>query len=44
MFIFVTYQELWIRELICRIINYDLSLGQKDILKFIYYLMIIFLI
>jgi hypothetical protein len=44
MFIFVTYQELWIHELMGRIIGYDHSLGRKDLLKFVYYFMILFLI
>jgi hypothetical protein len=43
MFIFVTDQELCARELMDRIMCYDHSLGQKDILKFIYYFIIIFL-
>jgi hypothetical protein len=44
MFIFITYQELWVHKLMDHIMGYDHSLGQKDILKFIYYFMIIFLI
>jgi hypothetical protein len=44
MFIFVTNQELWVREQMSHIISYDHSLGRKDILKFIYYFMILFLI
>jgi hypothetical protein len=44
MFIFVTYQELWVCELMDRIMSCDHSLGQKDILKFVYYFIIIFLI
>jgi hypothetical protein len=44
MFIFVTDQELWIRELMGCIMGYDYSLGQKDILKFLYYFMILFFI
>jgi hypothetical protein len=43
MFIFVTDQELWTHELMDHIMNCDHSLAQKDILKFIYYFMIIFL-
>jgi hypothetical protein len=44
MFIFITYQELWICELICRIMGYDHSVGKNNILKFVYYFEIIFLI
>jgi hypothetical protein len=44
MFIFVTNQELWVREQMSHIISYDHSLGRKDILKFIYYFMILILI
>jgi hypothetical protein len=44
MFIFVRDQELWICELMSRIMSYDHSLIQNDIIKFIYYLIIIFLI
>jgi hypothetical protein len=44
MFIFVTDQELYVRELIGRIMGYDHSLGRKNILKFLYYFMIIFFI
>jgi hypothetical protein len=44
MLIFVIDQELWVHKLMCRIMGYDHSLGQKDILKFIYYFMILFLI
>jgi hypothetical protein len=44
MFIFATDQELWTRELIDHIMDCDYSLSQKDILKFIYYLMILFFI
>jgi hypothetical protein len=44
MFIFITDQELWVHKLMGRIMDYDHSLGQKDILKFIYYFIIIFLI
>jgi hypothetical protein len=43
MFIFAIDQELWPRELMCHIMGYDHSLGRNDILKFIYYFMIIFL-
>jgi hypothetical protein len=43
MFIFATDQELWVPKLIDYIIHYDHSIGQKDILKFIYYFMILFL-
>jgi hypothetical protein len=42
MFMFVTDQELWTRELMDRIMGCDHSLGQKDILKFIYCFMILF--
>jgi hypothetical protein len=35
MFIFTIDQDLWARELMNRIMSYDHSLGQKDILKFI---------
>jgi hypothetical protein len=44
MFIFVTDQELWARELMDCIMGCDHSLGQKDILKFVYCFMILFLI
>jgi hypothetical protein len=44
MFIFITDQELCVCELMCRIMSYDHSMGRKDILKFIYYFMIIFFI
>jgi hypothetical protein len=43
MFIFVTDQELWARELMDRIMGCDHSLDQKDILKFVYCFMILFL-
>jgi hypothetical protein len=42
MFIFITDQELWTYELMDYIMNCDHS-GQKDIFKFIYYFIIIFL-
>jgi hypothetical protein len=32
MFILTTYQEFWARELICRIMSCDHSLGLKDFL------------
>jgi hypothetical protein len=35
MFIFTTNQDLWTLELIERIMSYDHSLGQKNMLKFI---------
>jgi hypothetical protein len=44
MFIFVTDQKLWARELMDRIRGCDDSLGRKDILKFIYCLIILFFI
>jgi hypothetical protein len=44
MFIFVTDQELWVHELMGCIMGYDHCLGQKDILKFIYYFMILSII
>jgi hypothetical protein len=44
MFIFVTDQELWVCKLMSRIISYDHSFGRKDLLKFVYYYMILFLI
>jgi hypothetical protein len=44
MFIFATYQELWTCDLMGRIRGCDHSQGRKDILKFIYYFMILFLI
>jgi hypothetical protein len=44
MFIFTTDQELCTRELIDRIMGYDHSLCWKDIIKFVYYFMIIFFI
>jgi hypothetical protein len=43
-YIFATDQELWARELMSRIMGCDHSLGQKDILKFVYSFMILFLI
>jgi polyphosphate kinase 2 (PPK2 family) len=43
MFILTTDQELYTRELIDRIMGCDNSLDQKDILKFIYYFMILFI-
>jgi hypothetical protein len=43
MFIFITDQELWTRELIDRIMGCDHSLCGKDVLKFIYYFVILFL-
>jgi hypothetical protein len=33
MFIFVTDQELWIRELMDHIMRYDIFMGRKDILN-----------
>jgi hypothetical protein len=44
MFVFITDQELCARELMDCIMGYDHSLSRKDILKFIYCFMIIFLI
>jgi hypothetical protein len=44
MFIFVTNLELCVCELMARIMGYDHSLGQNDIIKFVYYFMIIFFI
>jgi hypothetical protein len=44
MFIFSIDQALWAHELIDRIMGYDHSLGQNDILKFVYSFIIIFLI
>jgi hypothetical protein len=44
MSIFVTDQELWLRELMGGIMGYKHSLDRNDIIKFIYYFMIIFLI
>jgi hypothetical protein len=44
MFIFVIDQELWVRDLMGRIMSYDHSLDRNDILKFIYYFMTLFLI
>jgi hypothetical protein len=43
MFIFVTNEELWARELMDRIMGCDHSLGRKDIIKFVYCFMILFL-
>jgi hypothetical protein len=43
MFIFATDQELWTHELMDRIMSCDHSLGQKDILKFVYCFIILFL-
>jgi hypothetical protein len=42
MFILTIDLELWAYELMNRIMGYDHSLGQKDILKFIYCFMILF--
>jgi hypothetical protein len=42
MFIFATDQELWIRELMSHIMDCDHYLIWKDILKFVYYFMILF--
>jgi hypothetical protein len=39
-----TDQELWTRELMDLTMSYDHSLARKDILKFIYCFMILFLI
>jgi hypothetical protein len=44
MFIFATDQNVWAHEIIDRIIDFDHSLNQKDIFKFVYYFMILFLI
>jgi hypothetical protein len=44
MFIFITNQELCVRELMIRVMGYDYSLDQNNIFKFVYYFMIIFLI
>jgi hypothetical protein len=44
MFIFAAYQELWAHEVMNRIMGCDHSLDRKDIPKFVYYFMIIFLI
>jgi hypothetical protein len=44
MFIFVADQELWTRELIDHIIGCDHSLDRKDIIKFVYGFIILFLI
>jgi hypothetical protein len=43
MFIFAIDQELWTHELMDRIMGYDNSLGRKDILKFVYHFIILFL-
>jgi hypothetical protein len=43
MFIFATDQELWTHKLMNRIMDCDHSLCGKDILKFVYYFMILFL-
>jgi uncharacterized membrane protein len=43
-FIFTKDQELWTCELMGYIMGCDHSLGQKDILKFVYCFMILFLI
>jgi hypothetical protein len=43
MLVFVTDQKLWAHELMGRIMSCDHSLGRKDILKFDYYFMILFL-
>jgi hypothetical protein len=40
-FIFTTDHELWTHELMNHILGYDHSLEQKDILKFVYYFMIL---
>jgi hypothetical protein len=44
MFVFVTDQKLWTHELMDCIMGYEHFLNRKDILKFIYYFTIIFLI
>jgi hypothetical protein len=44
MFIFITDQELWIHELMSYIMGYNHAVGQKDILNFVYYFKILFLI
>jgi hypothetical protein len=44
MFIFVINQKLWVHELMGHIMGYDNFVGQKNILKFVYYFKIIFLI
>jgi hypothetical protein len=44
MFIFITDQELWVHELMSHIMGYNNYLNRKDIHKFIYYFMILFLI
>jgi hypothetical protein len=43
MFVFATDQKVYARELMDCIMGYDHSLVQKDILKFIYCFMILFL-
>jgi hypothetical protein len=43
MFIFTTNSELWALKLIDRIMGCDQSMDQKDILKFVYCFMILFL-
>jgi hypothetical protein len=43
MFIFATDQGLWTHKLMNRIMDCDHSLCGKDILKFVYYFMILFL-
>jgi hypothetical protein len=44
MFIFTIDQELYTHELMDRIMGCNHSVGQKDILKFVYCFMILFLI
>jgi hypothetical protein len=43
MFIFTIDQELWTHELMGRIKGCDHSLDRKDVLKFVYCFMILFL-
>jgi hypothetical protein len=43
MFIFAIDQELSVHRLLDRIMGCDHSFGQKDILKYVYYFMILFL-
>jgi hypothetical protein len=43
MFIFAIDQELSVHGLLDRIMGCDHSFGQKDILKYVYYFMILFL-
>jgi hypothetical protein len=43
MFIFTIDQELWAHELMDRIKGCDHSLDRKDVLKFVYCFMILFL-